>query len=261
MRFRQRVKQAQIICAESECFWMKKWNDNPYLPLSDNNHQVPIFKRKKLRLLNYYRLSLLNTSAEHQPSKENLTLSHRVTKHKNRCSPFSTLALPPLVGAASKDVPRTENTLTASSHWTVQRTFPSEERSCFYRRHHTHDTKFLPKIKLSDDENWEPTHTFSVHFQCCDLLLTPCFCSVTKNISFLRHRAHLYHPLQIVLHSIKENMPLKASFLNMRSITQSIILLHDFVCVFCQWLHKILIAQWRLQRKLNSKCYTLAINN
>lgn len=42
----------------------------------------------------------------------------------NECSPFSELALPPLVAAASKAVPRTENTFTFSSHFTVHNAFP-----------------------------------------------------------------------------------------------------------------------------------------
>lgn len=41
--------------------------------------------------------------------------------------PFSTLALPPLTGAASKEVPRTENTFTFSSHFTVHRAFPRKD--------------------------------------------------------------------------------------------------------------------------------------
>lgn len=51
------------------------------------------------------------------------------TRHKSKHtldghSPVSELALPPLVAAASKDVPRTENTFTFSSHFTVQIAFP-----------------------------------------------------------------------------------------------------------------------------------------
>lgn len=36
------------------------------------------------------------------------------------------MALPPLVAAASKDVPRTENTFTFSSHFTVHKAFPKK---------------------------------------------------------------------------------------------------------------------------------------
>lgn len=50
-------------------------------------------------------------------------------KYQNKYSHFSKLALPPLVGAASKEVPRTVNTLIASSHCTVQRIFPKKKGS------------------------------------------------------------------------------------------------------------------------------------
>lgn len=55
-----------------------------------------------------------------------LTLLTKTAAPQNQYSHFSTLALPPLAGAASNEVPRTVNTLTASSHCTVQIIFPKK---------------------------------------------------------------------------------------------------------------------------------------
>lgn len=57
-------------------------------------------------------------------------ITHRnasLSKGSNEYLPFSELALPPLVAAASKDVPRTENTFTLSSHFTVHNAFPETQ--------------------------------------------------------------------------------------------------------------------------------------
>lgn len=43
--------------------------------------------------------------------------------------PCSEVALPPVVSAASKDVPLTVNTFTFSLHFTVQRAFPTTNQT------------------------------------------------------------------------------------------------------------------------------------